>query len=174
MRSADVAMYRAKLAHQAYEVYTPSIDDGGNRLVLVEELRTAVDEGRLVLHYQPQVDLRNGDTVAAEALVRWPHPRLGLIPPLEFLPLAEEAGLMGPLTRLVLDQALAQCAVWRAAGSRTAMSVNVSSLNLLDPGFIDVVRDALRRHRVPATALILEITETTIIRDFAACKSVIE
>jgi len=174
MRCADVAMYRAKLTHQSYEVYTPSIDDGGNRLALVEELRAAVEDERLVLHYQPQLDLRNGEVVAAEALVRWPHPRLGLIPPLEFLPLAEEAGLMGPLTRLVLDQALSQCAIWRAAGSRIALSVNVSSSNLLDPGFIDVVRAALRRHRVPAAALILEITETTIIRDFAACQSVIE
>jgi diguanylate cyclase len=174
MRCADVAMYRAKLTHQSFEVYTPSIDDGGNRLVLVEELRAAVDEGRLVLHYQPQVDLRNGETVAAEALVRWPHPRLGLIPPLEFLPLAEEAGLMGPLTRLVLEQALTQCAVWRAAGGRIAMSVNVSSSNLLDPGFIELLRGALRRHRVPAAALILEITETTIIRDFSACLNVIE
>ncbi|MGA8362800.1 MAG: EAL domain-containing protein [Candidatus Dormiibacterota bacterium] len=174
MRCADVAMYRAKLTHQAFEVYTPSVDDGGNRLALVEELRAAVEGERLVLHYQPQVDLRNGETIAAEALVRWPHPRLGLIPPLEFLPLAEEAGLMGPLTRLVLDQALSQCAVWRGAGSRIAMSVNVSSSNLLDPGFIDVVRTTLRRHRVPASALILEITETTIIRDFEACQSVIE
>jgi diguanylate cyclase (GGDEF)-like protein len=174
MRCADVAMYRAKLTHQAYEVYTPSVDDGGNRLALVEELRAAVEGERLVLHYQPQVDLRNGETVAAEALVRWPHPRVGLIPPLEFLPLAEEAGLMGPLTRLVLDQALSQCAIWRAAGSRIAMSVNVSSSNLLDPGFIDVVRTTLRRHRVPASALILEMTETTIIRDFEACQSVIE
>jgi diguanylate cyclase (GGDEF)-like protein len=174
MRCADVAMYRAKLTHQPYEVYTPSIDDGGNRLALVEELRASVEEERLVLYYQPQVDLRNGETIAAEALVRWPHPRLGLIPPLEFLPLAEEAGLMGPLTRLVLDLALAQCAIWRAAGSRLAISVNVSSSNLLDPGFIDVVRSALRRHRVPAAALILEITETTIIRDFAACQSAIE
>ncbi|MHB8488409.1 MAG: putative bifunctional diguanylate cyclase/phosphodiesterase [Candidatus Dormibacteria bacterium] len=174
MRCADVAMYRAKLTHQSYEVYTPSIDDGGNRLVLVEELRAAVEDERLVLHYQPQLDLRNGEVVAAEALVRWPHPRLGLIPPLEFLPLAEGAGLMGPLTRLVLDQALSQCAIWRAAGSRIVLSVNVSSSNLLDPGFIDVVRAALRRHRVPAAALILEITETTIIRDFAACQGVIE
>jgi diguanylate cyclase (GGDEF)-like protein len=174
MRCADVAMYRAKLTHQPYEVYAASIDDGGNRLALVEELRAAVEGERLVLHYQPQVDLRNGETVAAEALVRWPHERLGLIPPLEFLPLAEEAGLMGPLTRLVLDQALAQCARWRAGGSRIAMSVNVSSSNLLDPGFIDLVRAALHRHRLPASAVILEITETTIIRDFAACQGVIE
>jgi diguanylate cyclase len=174
MRCADVAMYRAKLNNKAFEVYTPSIDDGGNRLALVEELRAAVESERLVLHYQPQLDLRNGEMVAAEALVRWPHERLGLVPPLEFLPLAEEAGLMGPLTRLVLEKALTQCAVWRAAGSRIAMSVNVSSSNLLDPGFIDVVRASLRRHKVPAASLILEITETTIIRDFVACQAVIE
>jgi diguanylate cyclase (GGDEF)-like protein len=174
MRCADVAMYRAKLTHQPFEVYTASIDDGGNRLALVEELRAAVEGERLVLHYQPQVDLRNGEVVAAEALVRWPHERMGLIPPLEFLPLAEEAGLMGPLTRLVLDQAIAQCALWREAGGRIAMSVNVSSSNLLDPGFIEIVKATLRRHRVPASALILEMTETTIIRDFAACQSVIE
>ena len=174
MRCADVAMYRAKLARRSYEVYTPSIDDGGNRLALVEELRAAVEGARLILHYQPQVDLRNGEMVAAEALVRWPHERLGLIPPLEFLPLAEEAGLMGPLTQLVIEQALAQCAVWRAAGSRIAMSVNVSASNLLDAGFIEVVRASLRRHRVPAASLILEITETTIIRDFSACKTAID
>ncbi len=81
---------------------------------------------------------------------------------------------MGPLTRLVLEKALAQCAIWRAAGSRIAMSVNVSSSNLLDPGFIDVVRASLRRHQVPASSLILEITETTIIRDFVACQAVID
>ncbi len=174
VRCADVAMYRAKLTHRPYEVYQPSIDNGGNRLALVEDLRAAIEHERLVLHYQPQIDLRSGETVAAEALLRWPHPQLGLIPPLEFLPLAEEAGIMGPLTRLVLEQALAQCALWRAAGSRLAISVNISSSNLLDPGFLDLVRASLRRHRVPAAALILEITETTIIGDFDACKQVVK
>jgi diguanylate cyclase (GGDEF)-like protein len=174
MRCADVAMYRAKLGQRSYEVYQQDIDDGGNRLVLVDELRSAVDNAELVLYYQPQVDLRNGETEAVEALLRWPHPRLGMIPPLEFLPLAEEAGLMGPLTRLILDQALAQCAAWRAEGSRLAVSVNISSSNLLDPGFIELVRSTLRRHRVPASALILEITETTIIRDFEGCRQIID
>jgi diguanylate cyclase (GGDEF)-like protein len=174
MRCADVAMYRAKLGQRSFEVYQSDIDDGGNRLVLVDELRSAVDTEEVVLHYQPQVDLRTGETVAVEALLRWPHPRLGMIPPLEFLPLAEEAGLMGALTRLVLEQALAQCAAWRAAGARLAVSVNISSSNLLDPGFIEMVRSALRRHRVPPAALILEITETTIIRDFEGCRQVIE
>jgi len=174
MRCADVAMYRAKLGQRSYEVYQADIDDGGNRLVLVDELRAAVDRRELVLHYQPQVDLRTGETAAVEALVRWPHPRLGMIPPLEFLPLAEEAGLMSQLTQMVLEQALTQCAAWWAGGTRLAVSVNISSSNLLDPGFIDLVQGALRRHQVPASALILEITETTIIRDFEGCKQVIE
>jgi diguanylate cyclase len=174
MRCADVAMYRAKLGQRSYEVYQPDIDDGGNRLVLVDELRAAVDNRELVLHYQPQVDLRSGETAAVEALVRWPHPRLGMIPPLDFLPLAEEAGLMGQLTQLVLEQALSQCAAWWSNGTRLAVSVNISSSNLLDSGFIDLVRAALRRHQVPASALILEITETTIIRDFEGCRHVID
>jgi diguanylate cyclase (GGDEF)-like protein len=174
MRCADVAMYRAKLGQRSYEVYQPDIDDGGNRLVLVDELRAALDRRELVLHYQPQVDLRSGETAAVEALVRWPHPRLGLIPPLDFLPLAEEAGLMSRLTQMVLEQALMQCASWWANGTRLAVSVNISSSNLLDPGFIDLVRAALRRHQVPASSLILEITETTIIRDFEGCKHVID
>src|SRR6202035_2682878 len=155
-------------------VYQPDIDDGGNRLVLVDELRSAVDNRELVLHYQPQVDLRSGETAAVEALVRWPHARLGLIPPLDFLPLAEEAGLMSQLTQLVLEQALTQCAAWWANGTRLAVSVNISSSNLLDPGFIDLVRAALRRHQVPASSLILEITETTIIRDFEGSRRVID
>jgi diguanylate cyclase (GGDEF)-like protein len=174
MRCADVAMYRAKLGQRSYEVYQPDIDDGGNRLVLVDELRAAIEQEELVLHFQPQVDLRSGETTAVEALIRWPHPRVGMIPPLDFLPLAEEAGLMGSVTRLVLEHALAQCAAWRADGTRLAVSVNISSSNLLDPGFIELVRGALRRFQVPASALILEITETTIIRDFEGCRQVID
>jgi diguanylate cyclase (GGDEF)-like protein len=174
MRCADVAMYRAKLGQRSYEVYQKDIDDGGNRLVLVDELRAAVDNEDLVLYYQPQVDLRSGATTAVEALLRWPHPRLGMIPPLEFLPLAEEAGLMGSLTQMVIEHALTQCAAWRTHGARLAVSVNISSSNLLDPGFIDLVRTSLRRYQVPASALILEITETTIIRDFEGCRRVIE
>ncbi len=174
LRCADVAMYRAKLGQRSYEIYQQDIDDGGNRLLLVDELRAAVEGRELVLHYQPQVDLRSGETVAVEALLRWPHPRLGMIPPMEFLPLAEEAGLMSQITRLVLEQALVQCAAWRRDGARLAVSVNISSSNLLDPGFIEMLRGALRRHRVPASAVILEITETTIISDFEGSKRVID
>jgi len=107
-------------------------------------------------------------------LVRWSHPRLGLIPPLDFIPLAEEAGLMQSLTALVLERAVEQCAAWHAAGQTVTVSVNVSATNLLDVGFSDTVMATLARHDVAPASLILEITETTIIRDFDLCKLVIE
>lgn len=173
LHHADLAMYRAKLGASAFEFYKADIDAGGNRLRLVDELRVAVETGDFVLHYQPQVDLHSGEVTAVEALLRWPHPRLGVVPPLQFLPLAEEAGLMRPLTAWVLDQALAQCAAWRKDAHELAVSVNVSATNLVDAGFIDVVSDTLARHGLPTSALILEITETTIIGDFERCKHVI-
>jgi len=171
---ADVAMYRAKLGGTAFALYDEHIDGGEQQLRLVDELRAAVEADQFVLHYQPQLDLRTGRIMAVEALVRWPHPRLGLIPPLKFLPLAEEAGLMEDVTRLVLDKALAQCAAWRREQPGLAVSVNVSASNLLDAGFTDLVRDLLGRHRVPPEGLVLEITETSIITDFEHSRRVIE
>jgi EAL domain-containing protein (putative c-di-GMP-specific phosphodiesterase class I) len=173
LRCADLAMYRAKVGPSSYETYRHDIDDDGNRLRLVEELREAVEGGSFEVHYQPQVDLQTGEISAVEALVRWPHPRLGMVPPLDFLPLAEEAGLMQSLTALVLEQAVAQCAAWHAAGQPLTVSVNISATNLLDPGFGDSVTAVLARHHLPSSAMILEITETTIIKDFDVCKLVI-
>jgi len=171
---ADVAMYRAKLADTPFAIYQPDLDKSGNRLLLLDELRTAIDERQLVLHYQPQLDLRTGRIVAVESLLRWAHPRLGIVSPLEFLPLAEEAGLMGRITTLVLTGALAQCAAWRNAGNPLSVSVNISPANLLDPRFTELVRDLLESHRVPAEALVLEITETTVISHFDRSRSVIQ
>jgi diguanylate cyclase (GGDEF)-like protein len=173
LRCADLAMYRAKVGPSAVEIYRRDIDDDGNRLRLVEELREAVEGSRFEVHYQPQVDLHTGEVSAVEALVRWPHPRLGMVPPLDFIPLAEEAGLMQALTALVLEKAVSQCAAWRAEGKLLTVSVNVSATNLLDPGFGDSVTAVLAHHHLPPSALILEITETTIIRDFDVCKLVI-
>jgi EAL domain-containing protein (putative c-di-GMP-specific phosphodiesterase class I) len=166
-------MYRAKLGPSRFETYRHDIDDGGNRLRLVEELREAVGSGQFQMHYQPQVDLHTGEISGVEALLRWPHPRIGLVPPLDFLPLAEEAGLMPALTAIVLEQALSQCAAWHAAGRPMTVSVNVSVTNLLDPEFINSVTAALARHHLPASSLMLEVTETTIIRDFDRCKLLI-
>ena len=170
---ADVAMYRAKTDGEPFALYEPNFDDSGNLLHLADELRTAIGQGELLLHYQPQLDLHTGETLASEALVRWPHPRLGLLPPSRFLPLAEQAGLMGPLTRWVLEQALGQCATWRAAGSEVAVSVNIAPTNPLEAGFSTLVRDLLHIHALPGEAVVLEITETSIITDFERAKLVI-
>jgi EAL domain-containing protein (putative c-di-GMP-specific phosphodiesterase class I) len=167
-------MYRAKVGYNSVANYERELDSGTSPLLLVEELRAAVDAGELVLHYQPQLCLRTGEIVALEALLRWPHPRLGLVPPLKFLPLAEEAGLMRPLTAWVLREALAQCAAWRAEGHDVAISVNISTSNLVETGFTDVVRSLLEGFGLPPEALVLEMTETSIISDFERSKDVIE
>ena len=116
-RCADIAMYRAKRAPRRSPSTTPISMKTANLWRLGEELRVAVEEGDLELYYQPQLDLRTGEIPAFEALLRWPHPRLGFVPPLKFLPLAEEAHLMPSLTRWVLDGALAQCAAWESDGT---------------------------------------------------------
>jgi diguanylate cyclase (GGDEF)-like protein len=174
MHCADQAMYRAKDKGERYAVYDPTVDSEVDRLRLVDDLRGALQNDELELHYQPQIDLSSGSVVAVEALVRWPHPRLGFVPPLSFLPLAEGAGLMRRLTTFVLHEALAQCAHWRRQGHNLTMSINVSATNMLDVDFVDVVAEQLRRHQVPAEALILEITETTIISDLGHCGQVID
>jgi diguanylate cyclase (GGDEF)-like protein len=174
MRCADLAMYRAKHNGEPYAVYDAEIDTQSDRLRLVDDLRTALQNDGLELHYQPQIDLASGSVVAVEALLRWPHPRLGFVPPLDFLPLAEEAGLMRPLTKFVLEEALSQCADWRSAGQHLTVAVNVSATNMLDEDFVALVEEQLRRHRLPADALILEITETTLISDLERCGAVID
>jgi diguanylate cyclase len=173
LRCADVAMFRAKTGNGSFALYDDAIDDM-NLLLLAEELRVAVEEGRFDLHYQPQLDLQTGTITAVEALLRWNNPRMGMVPPLKFLPLAEESGLMPALTQLVLDDALAQCAVWRADGHDVAVSVNVSASNLLEVKFTEMVSGLLDRHAVPPSALVLEITETCIISDYERSKRVIE
>jgi diguanylate cyclase (GGDEF)-like protein len=174
MRCADLAMYRAKLAGKCFAIYQEDLDGVGNRMRLVEELRDAIMQRQLELHYQPQVDLGSGEIVAVEALIRWDHPRLGYIPPLEFLPLAEEAGLMAELTTLGLDTALGQCAEWRNDGQEVTVSVNISAGSLVDPAFPPLVERLLGSHNLPPEALVLELTETTAIADFERSKQTIQ
>jgi EAL domain-containing protein (putative c-di-GMP-specific phosphodiesterase class I) len=166
-------MYRAKLGDSSFAVYDPDLDEDGNLWRLGEELRVAVEEGHFELHFQPQLDLLTGEISAVEALLRWPHPRLGFVPPMKFLPLAEEAHLMPALTRWVLDRALAQCAAWRAAGQPVTVSVNASPANLLESGFTEDLQQLLTRHGVPAEALVLEVTETSIIANLEATTRVV-
>ena len=124
MGCADVAMYRAKVAHVPIACYEREFDEVGNRVRLARELKKAIWANQLVLHYQPQLDLRTGEITAVEALVRWRHRTLGLIPPVKFLPLAEEAGLMGALTHWVLVR---RAGPVRERGTPTAKAVRCRS-----------------------------------------------
>jgi diguanylate cyclase len=174
MRCADIAMYRAKSKGVPFVVYNSNLDEDGDRLRFIEELSEAVEKNLFELHYQPQMDLSDGSVTAVEALIRWRHPRLGYVPPLQFLSLAEGAVLMPSLTTLVLDSALLQCATWRAEGHLIRVSVNVSATNLLDDGFISVVKDRLDHYQLPPDALVLELTETSIISNFARSMQIVD
>jgi diguanylate cyclase len=174
MWCADVAMYRAKLASAPFTHYENTFNDGGNRLRLADELSAAIDTDQLVLHYQPQLELRSGEIEKLEALVRWHHPTLGMIPPLNFLPLAEEAGMMHKLTRWVLERGTTQCSAWRADGRPLRVSVNVSATDLVDPAFPQIVSGLLADVGLPPESLMLEITETSIIERFDRAKDVID
>jgi len=174
MRCADVAMYRAKAAHCPYDVYESALDDGADRLNLMEDLRNAIAEESLILYYQPQMDLRTGGITTLEALLRWPHPKLGFIPPDQFIPLAEDSGLMGVLTTFVLETAVAQCAQWRRAGHLVTVAVNLSTTNLLDAGLPDQIHDVLARNGLTTDSLVLEITESTVMADLNRSKEIIQ
>jgi len=174
VRCADLAMYRAKLEGKPFATYQEDLDGAANRVQLVEELREAIEGRQLELHYQPQVDLSTGEINSVEALVRWIHPRLGFVPPLEFIALAEDAGLMGALTTVVLDEALFQCATWRAAGKELTVSVNISASDLLNPDFPDLVAGRLAGYGLGPETLVLEMTETTAIADFGRSQHAIQ
>ena len=174
VRCADVAMYRAKTTRCDFDVYEPALDDGADRLQLLGDLRTALTSDGLTLHYQPQVDLRTGRIATIEALLRWPHPTLGLIPPDQFLPIAEDGGLMGVLTTFVLERAVAQCAEWHAQGHPVSVAVNLSTTNLLDTGLPAQITGLLAAAGLPTSALVLEITESMVMADLARSKEVIQ
>ncbi len=167
-------MYAAKQAHSGHAVYDGAADRySRDNLGLIADLRRAIDEDELVLHFQPKVDLATGRIVGVEALVRWEHPERGFLFPDAFIPLAENTGLIRPLTLHVLDRALAQCRTWSDEGLDLGMAVNVSTRNLLDLTLPDQVDTLLELHGVPASQLELEITETTIMADPPRAKAVL-
>ena len=165
LRCAEVALESAKTMGVGAALYAPEHDVyAPSRLALMAQLRQALDEGQLVLHYQPIVDLDRRPR-AMEALVRWHHPERGMVPPSEFIPLAERAGLMKPLTRWVMAAALRQCRTWRDAGHDLAVAVNLSMRTLHDAELPKMVRDLLRMSRCEPSALDLEITESDVMAD---------
>ncbi len=163
LRRADAAMYAAKRAGGGVEHYHPARDDAGARRTLLADLRSANSGGQLRLHYQPSVRLSDGLVTGAEALVRWQHPVRGLVPPDEFIPLAEHSDLLLPLTEWVLDEAAAQCRWWLDAGLDLCVAVNLSAGSTVDDALPGLVSRVLSRHALPAERMALEITETSLI-----------
>jgi diguanylate cyclase (GGDEF)-like protein len=174
LRRADVAMYAAKRAATARELYEPARDDSSAaRLTLMADLRRALATDELELHYHPKVDLSTGAVLGVEALVRWRHPLRGMVPPLDFVPSAEQTGLIAPLSERVLELALEQCAVWWADGLRLHVAVNVSARNLLDGDLPALVSRLLTRAGLPPAALELEITESAVMADPVRAEAVL-
>ena len=166
VRRASVARMAAKRTSAGTQVYAPELDSfDPAQLTLYGDLRRAVREGALSVHHQPKVRLCDGRVTGTEALVRWHHPERGLLVPGQFLAMAEQSALIGPLTHLVLDRALADCRSWRAAGRPMTVAVNVSPRMLHDRDFPDRVADLLRAHGVEPADLELEITETAALAD---------
>jgi diguanylate cyclase (GGDEF)-like protein len=166
MRRADVAMYVAKRSGQGYAVYTSDEDaHRPDRLALVAELRGAIEQGDLQLHYQPKIELVTGRIVGMEGLLRWNHPLRGPIPPQEFVALAERTGLITSLSRWVLGAALRQQGLWRADGLFMPVAVNLSMHDLHDSGLPDLVSQLLDQAGLPASVLEVEITESTLMAD---------
>jgi diguanylate cyclase (GGDEF)-like protein len=166
LRSADVAMYAAKEAHAGCKVYAAALDNNSvRRLSVLSEFRRALDADEIVVFYQPIMRMDGTHAHGAEALVRWQHPELGLLPPSDFMPIVEQTGLIGPLTRHVLERAVAQCAAWHQAGHKLTVSVNLSVRNLLDPDLSSLISDLLTIYRLNPKALELEITESMLMSD---------
>jgi predicted signal transduction protein with EAL and GGDEF domain len=166
LRCADIAMYAAKEAQSDYKVYAAEQNQHSvRRLSVLSDIRHALASDEIVVHYQPIVDLDDLKVRGAEGLVRWQHPKHGLIPPGGFVQTVEQTGLIGPLTRHVLEHSIIQCAAWRRAGREMSVAVNLSVRNLLDRDLPREIERMLDTYSLPAAALQLEITESMIMSD---------
>ena len=168
LRRADIAMYTAKRGGTGSAVYNfedAVATDAPQRLLVTAELRQAVENQELALLYQPIVDLTSGAVLQAEGLLRWRHPSRGLVMPDHFMPAVERSGLMRPVFAFALASALTQCRTWRSQGLEVHVAVNLSVRNLLDPGLVEVVSDAIERSGMPSAWLGLEVTESMLLVD---------
>jgi diguanylate cyclase len=166
LRCADIAMYTAKEAQTDYKVYTEDQDEHSkHRLGVLSGIRHALVQDEIVVHYQPIIDLDDLRVRGAEGLVRWQHPEHGLIPPGAFVQTVEQTGLIGPLTRHVLERSIAECAAWRKDGQHMSVAVNLSVRNLLDRDLPKEIERLLSTYGLPPEALQLEITESMIMSD---------
>lgn len=166
LRRADVAMYAAKQGGGGFIVYNPSLDRYAlDKLMLATELRPALERGEFEVYYQPKIDLRTGEMCGVEALLRWQHPRCGLVLPDKFIPIAEQTGIIHALTLYVLDAAARQCKLWRDEGVLLNIAVNLSPVNLMDAQLAEKVHDILRSTALHPSFLVMEVTEGAIMAD---------
>jgi diguanylate cyclase (GGDEF)-like protein len=166
LRCADIAMYAAKEAQTEYKIYTAEQNQHSKRrLGVLSGIRHALLQDEIVVHYQPIIDLDEMRVRGAEGLVRWQHPEHGLIPPGAFVQTVEQTGLIGPLTRHVLERSIAECAAWRKDGRPLSVAVNLSVRNLLDRDLPNQIERLLSAYGLPPEALQLEITESMIMSD---------
>jgi diguanylate cyclase (GGDEF)-like protein len=166
--NSDLAMYEAKdSGRNTYRFFNGAMNaDALERLNLLGQLRKAAERNELVLYYQPQIDLKTGAVVGAEALIRWRHPELGLVPPGRFIPIAEESGLIVSIGTWVLQEACRQTKAWQNAGlPRIVTAVNLSALQFRSPDFLQIVTSALQESGLDPACLELELTESILIRD---------
>ncbi|HEV2718555.1 MAG TPA: EAL domain-containing protein, partial [Thermoanaerobaculia bacterium] len=166
MRCADVAMYTAKQGSSGYSFHSvDSVKRSPDQLALAAEMRTAVEQRQFELYYQPKLHLRSGLVTRAEVLVRWNHPKRGLLLPTQFIPLAERTGVIRSMTDWILDRALQQCRQWQDAGAPVHLAVNISAKSLQDPALPAKVQAALDRWHIDPRFLKIEITESSIMAD---------
>jgi len=164
LRCADIAMYKSKERKDEYTMYDSELEIKQLRHVdLLGGLRVAIQEEQLFLEYQPKIDINRCVVCGVEALVRWMHPERGTVPPYEFISLAENTGLIKPLTAWVLDEAIRQNSIWNDEGLMLTMSVNLSMLNLEDESLPSYISSLLQKYSLPANQLVLEVTETMIM-----------
>ena len=164
IKHADSAMFRAKEKRNDFCFYERGMEaEIAKRLKLEQELRKAIESDQLVLHYQPKIDFKTGDLVGAEALVRWEHPLKGLVPPDVFIPLAEESGLINPLTDWVLENVAMQIKLWLDQGHSLILAVNLSVKDLVQEDMHTKLEDLIKRNELPMNVLELEITESTLM-----------
>ncbi len=171
---AEMAMYQAKSTNKQFSIYDPAEDKSSiERLALINELRTAIDDNELQLFYQPKLDIQTNTIVGVEALARWNHPDRGFIPPDQFIIAAEKTGLIKPLTHWVFHTAIHQCADWRKRGIYLRMSVNLSAWSLHDSKLEIDIKKMLTEANLPPSCLVLEITETAMMSDPVQAKEIL-
>ena len=165
-RNADAAMYQAKRSHSGFVTFTSELEQNSeDRFTLQLEIRKAIANNEFVLHYQPKIDFSTHRISGAEALVRWQHPTRGLLSPDKFIPFAEESGLIRPLPKLILHEAVNQAKTWLKDGVPLQIAVNVSAVNIQDENFANQVAEILKQYDLPTSLIELELTESAVMSE---------